>query len=105
MTFGGLAGIGDLIATCISPLSRNRTVGEQLAKGRSIAEIIASMQQVAEGVKACGSVVWLADDYDVDMPISREVDAVVNHGRTLQEALQNLLARVPTIEFEGMLPR
>jgi glycerol-3-phosphate dehydrogenase (NAD(P)+) len=103
MTFAGLAGIGDLLATCISPLSRNRTVGEQLAEGRSIDEITESMQQVAEGVKACGSVVRLADDYEVDMPISREVDAVVNHGRTPQEAFHNLLARVPTVEFEGVL--
>jgi glycerol-3-phosphate dehydrogenase (NAD(P)+) len=105
MTFAGLAGIGDLLATCISPLSRNRTVGERLAEGQPIDEIIESMQQVAEGVKACGSVVRLADEYDVDMPISREVDAVVNHGRTPQQAFQNLLARVPTIEFEGVLPR
>ena len=103
MTFAGLAGIGDLLATCISPLSRNRTVGERLAEGQTIDEIIESMQQVAEGVKACGSVVRLADEYAVDMPISREVDAVVNHGRTPQEGFQNLLARVPTTEFEGVL--
>jgi glycerol-3-phosphate dehydrogenase (NAD(P)+) len=103
MTFAGLAGIGDLLATCISPLSRNRTVGERLAEGQRIDEIIESMQQVAEGVKACGSVVRLAEEYDVDMPISREVDAVVNHGRTPQQGFQNLLARVPTIEFEGVL--
>lgn len=105
MTFAGLAGIGDLLATCISPLSRNRTVGERLAEGQTIDEIIESMQQVAEGVKACGSVVQLADEYEVDMPISREVDAVVNHGRTPQEGFQNLLARVPTIEFKGVLLR
>jgi glycerol-3-phosphate dehydrogenase (NAD(P)+) len=105
MTFAGLAGIGDLLATCISPLSRNRTVGEQLAAGRGVREITESMQQVAEGIKASRSIVQLAEEYDVDMPIAREVDAVVNQGRTPQEAFQNLLERVPTIEFEGVLLR
>jgi len=102
LTFAGLAGIGDLLATCISPLSRNRTVGEQLAAGRSIEEITAAMSMVAEGVKACGSVVALADDHDVEMPIAGEIDAVVNRGRTPEEAYQNLLQRVPSTEFRGV---
>ena len=105
MTFAGLAGIGDLLATCTSPLSRNRTVGEQLAAGRSVPEITESMEQVAEGIKASRSIVRLAEEYDVEMPIAAEVDAVVNDGRTPQEAFQNLLERVPTIEFEGVLLR
>jgi glycerol-3-phosphate dehydrogenase (NAD(P)+) len=105
MTFAGLAGIGDLLATCTSPLSRNRTVGEQLAAGRSVREITESMQQVAEGIKASRSIVRLAEEYDVEMPIAAEVDAVVGDGRTPQEAFQNLLERVPTIEFEGVLLR
>jgi glycerol-3-phosphate dehydrogenase (NAD(P)+) len=102
MTFAGLAGIGDLLATCISPLSRNRTVGEQLAAGRSIDEITASMRQVAEGVKAASSVVQLAHQHGVEMPIAGEVDAVVNRGRTPQDAFRNLLERVPTTEFHGV---
>jgi glycerol-3-phosphate dehydrogenase (NAD(P)+) len=102
MTFAGLAGIGDLLATCISPLSRNRTVGEQLAAGRKLDEIIESMQQVAEGVKAVRSVVRLAVEYEVEMPIAAEVDAVVNEGRTPQQAFQNLLERIPTTEFHGV---
>jgi glycerol-3-phosphate dehydrogenase (NAD(P)+) len=105
MTFAGLAGIGDLLATCISPLSRNRTVGEQLAAGRSIGEITASMRQVAEGVKAAGSVVQLADQHGVEMPIAGEVDAVVNRGRTPRDAFRNLLERVPTTEFHGVALR
>jgi glycerol-3-phosphate dehydrogenase (NAD(P)+) len=102
MTFAGLAGIGDLLATCISPLSRNRTVGEQLAAGRSLEEIVESMQQVAEGVKAAGSVMRLAEEYRVEMPISAQVNAVVNEGLTPQAAFQNLLQRIPTTEFHGV---
>jgi glycerol-3-phosphate dehydrogenase (NAD(P)+) len=102
LTFAGLAGIGDLLATCISPLSRNRTVGEQLAAGRSIEEITAAMSMVAEGVKACGSVVEIAEGYDVEMPIAGEVDAVVNRGRAPKEAYQHLLQRIPSTEFEGV---
>jgi glycerol-3-phosphate dehydrogenase (NAD(P)+) len=102
MTFAGLAGIGDLLATCISPLSRNRTVGEQLAAGRSLDEVIESMQQVAEGVKAVRSVMQLADIHGVEMPIAAEVNAVVNGGRTPQDAFQNLLQRVPSTEFHGV---
>jgi glycerol-3-phosphate dehydrogenase (NAD(P)+) len=102
MTFAGLAGIGDLLATCISPLSRNRTVGEQLAAGRTVEEITTSMNQVAEGIKAVGSVVQLGDQYDVEMPIAGEVNAIVNHGRAPRDALQNLLERVPSTEFHGV---
>jgi glycerol-3-phosphate dehydrogenase (NAD(P)+) len=102
LTFAGLAGVGDLLATCTSPLSRNRTVGERLAAGQSVEEITASMQQVAEGIKAAPSVVALADEHQVEMPIAREVCAVVSEGRTPEEALQNLLRRVPSVEFAGV---
>jgi glycerol-3-phosphate dehydrogenase (NAD(P)+) len=102
MTFAGLAGIGDLFATCVSPLSRNRTVGERLARGETVEEITSSMQQVAEGLKAAASVVALAEQHEVEMPIATQVDAVVNAGRGPREAYENLLRRVPSIEFEGV---
>ena len=91
-TFAGLAGMGDLIATCISPLSRNRYVGEQLGKGRNIQDIIAEMSMVAEGVKTCGVVVQLAQEYGVEMPISHEVNKVINESATVRQAFRGLLS-------------
>jgi len=82
----------------MSPLSRNRSVGVELAKGRSIPEIVASMQQVAEGVKAAPTVVELADLHDVETPIAREVAAVVTGQRTAQEAYRGLGRRPPGAE-------
>lgn len=102
LTFAGLAGVGDLLATCISPLSRNRRVGEELAKGRSIDEITAEMNMVAEGVKTSRAIKELADEHGVDMPIVREVDAVVNEGRSPEDAYRGLLQRVPQTEFQGV---
>jgi glycerol-3-phosphate dehydrogenase (NAD(P)+) len=77
MTFAGLTGLGDLVATCVSPHSRNRYVGEQLGTGRTLDDILEEMHMVAEGVKTAGSVMELAERHDVDMPISREVHRVV----------------------------
>jgi glycerol-3-phosphate dehydrogenase (NAD(P)+) len=102
LTFAGLAGIGDLLATCISPLSRNRRVGEELAKGRQLDEITQEMQMVAEGIKTCSVARELADEHAVDMPIVRQVDAVINAGRTPEEAYAGLLQRTPGTEFEGV---
>jgi glycerol-3-phosphate dehydrogenase (NAD(P)+) len=102
LTFAGLAGMGDLLATCISPLSRNRRVGEELAKGRSLDEITEEMNMVAEGVKTSSVARELADGYDVDMPIVREVDGVINHGRTPEQAYEGLLQRIPSTEFQGV---
>ena len=90
-TFAGLAGMGDLIATCTSSLSRNRYVGVQLGKGRSLNEIIDEMSMVAEGVKTCGVVMELADKYQIEMPISREVYRVVSDNNTAMEAFKGLL--------------
>jgi glycerol-3-phosphate dehydrogenase (NAD(P)+) len=98
-TFAGLAGMGDLLATCISPLSRNRYVGEELAKGRTLDEITAEMNMVAEGVKTSRVVMELAEAHDVEMPIAAEVYAVVNQGRAPQEAFRGLLRTQPTTEL------
>ena len=99
-TFSGLAGMGDLIATCASRQSRNRHVGEQLGEGRSIDEIIGSMHMVAEGVKTCRVVMELAEQYSVDMPIAREVYGVVHEGHTALQAYGGLTRRRPGSESE-----
>jgi glycerol-3-phosphate dehydrogenase (NAD(P)+) len=99
-TFAGLAGVGDLIATCTSPQSRNRTVGFELGKGRKIADILAGMRQVAEGVKSAKTVLQLGDEYGVEMPIATEVNGVVNEGRTAQEAFRGLLRRAAGAEAD-----
>ena len=93
MTFAGLAGLGDLTATCTSPLSRNRTVGEQLGRGRSLEDVIGEMRMVAEGVKSSRSILDLARKHDVDMPITEQVGHVVHDGMAPQDMLRNLMAR------------
>jgi glycerol-3-phosphate dehydrogenase (NAD(P)+) len=98
MTFSGLAGMGDLLATCMSQQSRNRYVGEQLGKGRKIDEIIAEMNQVAEGVKSCRTVLELAEEHDVEMPIAASVVGVVHGGDTAFDAYRGLISRKPTHE-------
>jgi glycerol-3-phosphate dehydrogenase (NAD(P)+) len=89
-TFSGLTGLGDLMATCMSPLSRNRRVGEGLARGKSLEQVTAEMNQVAEGVKSARTVMQLAEEYGVTMPIAAEVDAVINDGRHPVEAYRGL---------------
>jgi glycerol-3-phosphate dehydrogenase (NAD(P)+) len=100
-TFAGLAGMGDLIVTCTSQRSRNRYVGEQLGAGKQIDEIIASMNQVAEGVKAASVIMEFALNYGLSMPIAREVDAVINHGATPEGAYRGLAAEKPGHEVHG----
>lgn len=90
-TFAGLAGMGDLVATCSSTKSRNRYVGFNLGKGRKIDDIIAEMAEVAEGVKTTKVVVELAEELGVDMPIAREVYNVLYEGNTVNEAYKGLL--------------
>ena len=100
-TFAGLAGIGDLIVTCTSQRSRNRYVGEQLGAGTPIDEIIASMHQVAEGVRAASVIMEFAEQYGLSMPIAREVDAVINHCATPEGAYRGLAAEKPGHEVHG----
>lgn len=102
MTFAGLAGMGDLLATCISPQSRNRHVGEQLGRGRRIEEIIEEMHMVAEGVKTAPVVMELAERYEVEMPIAEQVFNVVHRGRPAEEAYRGLLRRRRVREMHGL---
>jgi glycerol-3-phosphate dehydrogenase (NAD(P)+) len=99
-TFAGLAGLGDLIATCMSPLSRNRYVGEQVARGRTVAEVMTEMKMVAEGVRSARAVVELANAHGVVTPIMSEVDAVVNEGRTAADAFRGLRRVPPRSELQ-----
>jgi glycerol-3-phosphate dehydrogenase (NAD(P)+) len=100
--FSGLAGMGDLVATCISTQSRNRHVGEQLGRGRTIEEIIEEMHMVAEGVKTASVVMELSEQYGVEMPIAGEVYAVINEGRSAAEAYRGLLGRDAGLEMHGI---
>ncbi|MGB7158558.1 MAG: NAD(P)H-dependent glycerol-3-phosphate dehydrogenase [Tepidisphaeraceae bacterium] len=97
-TFQGLAGIGDLITTCVSPEGRNRTVGEQIGKGRKLDDILAKMDSVAEGVPTTKSVMELARRFDVEMPITEAVHAVLFEGKDAIHALTDLMTREPKPE-------
>ncbi len=92
-TFAGLAGMGDLIATCISPQSRNRTFGEEFGKGRTVEEIAEQMNQVVEGVKSAPVVARLGREHGVEMPIAEEIRSIVEDGRTAREVYRGLLKR------------
>ena len=87
LTFAGLAGLGDVIATCASKLSRNRHVGEQLAQGRSLSEIQESMNNVAEGVNTTGAALAMAKELKVEMPIAEATYQVMFEGLSPQEAI------------------
>jgi glycerol-3-phosphate dehydrogenase (NAD(P)+) len=93
LTLMGLAGLGDLVATCSSPLSRNRTFGENLGKGMTTEEIYASTRQVAEGAKSCSSLLALARRTGVDAPIAEHVDSVVAGKLTAHEMMDAFIAR------------
>ncbi len=100
-TFAGLTGMGDLIATCTSPLSRNRSVGVELGKGRKLDDIIASMHMVAEGVKSAPTVMALAEQHGVLMPISRDVYDVLQGNCTPSEIFRGLLRTAVGSEAEA----
>jgi glycerol-3-phosphate dehydrogenase (NAD(P)+) len=93
MTLMGLAGLGDLVATCSSPLSRNRTFGEKLGLGMTTSEIVASTREVAEGAKSCSSLLALAQKVGVDAPIAEHVEAVVDGRMTAPEMMESFIAR------------
>lgn len=93
MTFAGLAGLGDLVATCSSPLSRNRTVGEHLGQGMSLDDALSATIGTAEGVKSCRSVLDLARKHDIDVPITEIVVAVVHDGMKPRDAVGALMTR------------
>ncbi|MCH0565288.1 MULTISPECIES: NAD(P)H-dependent glycerol-3-phosphate dehydrogenase [unclassified Streptomyces] len=93
LTFSGLAGLGDLVATCSSPLSRNHTFGTNLGKGMTLQETIAVTKQTAEGVKSCESVLDLARRHGVDMPITETVVGIVHEGKAPVVALKELMSR------------
>jgi glycerol-3-phosphate dehydrogenase (NAD(P)+) len=92
-TLAGLAGLGDLVLTCSGELSRNRHVGIELAKGRSLAEIVASTPMIAEGVETCGAAVASGAKYGVDLPIIQQMDAVLHRGKNPREAIRDLIDR------------
>lgn len=100
LTFAGLAGMGDLVATCASPLSRNRTVGERLGRGESLASIQADMRMVAEGVKSSESVLALAEKHSVEMPITEHVEQVVHEGMSPDQMVSGLMNREVSHELD-----
>jgi glycerol-3-phosphate dehydrogenase (NAD(P)+) len=100
-TFAGLAGVGDLIATCMSPLSRNRRAGELLASSASWAEVAAQLGGVAEGEATVVGARAMAAAHGVELPIADQVDAVIHHGRPPLAALAALMARSQKDELSG----
>ncbi len=97
-TLAGLAGLGDLVLTCTGDLSRNRTVGVELGKGRPLAEILAGMRMVAEGVETTAVAVELAHRHGVEMPIALQMHLVLNEGKSPQAAVRDLMDRSLKVE-------
>jgi glycerol-3-phosphate dehydrogenase (NAD(P)+) len=105
LTFGGLAGVGDLVATCASPKSRNRMVGFALGEGRTLDDIVSGMHMVAEGIKSAGPLVGLARSHGVEMPIAEQVEAIVEGRCSPSDAVMNLMARPSRPEWDEALLR
>ena len=102
LTFLGLAGVGDLIATCASNQSRNRTVGMRLGRGESIDDIIGSMHMVAEGVKSCKPIFELGQEAGVWMPITHAVVKICHEGQKVEDVVMELLTHEIQHEFAGV---
>jgi len=105
LTFAGLAGMGDLIATCSSPQSRNRHVGVELGRGRVLDEIVDEMNMVAEGVKSTAAVIELAARHDVEMPLASFVGRVLYEGARPADLVPELMLRKAKPELHGMVAR
>ncbi|HEY2506868.1 MAG TPA: NAD(P)H-dependent glycerol-3-phosphate dehydrogenase [Streptosporangiaceae bacterium] len=101
-TFAGLAGLGDLVASCSSPLARNRTFGEKLGRGMPLAEVIASTTQTTEGVQSCRAVLQLARERGAEMPITEVIVGVIHEGMQISEAVSLLLSRSAKPERYGI---
>jgi glycerol-3-phosphate dehydrogenase (NAD(P)+) len=102
LTFAGLAGLGDLVATCASPLSRNRFVGQELAKGRDLKGILSSMMGIAEGVTTTVAALKLASELNVEMPIAEQVFRVLFKGLDVRQAVSELMVRELKHELAGI---
>jgi glycerol-3-phosphate dehydrogenase (NAD(P)+) len=102
LTFSGLAGMGDLVATCTSDKSRNRRVGVELGKGRKLEEIVAETNMVAEGVKSTRAVLDIAAEHGIDMPIAAMVGAVLYEGATPADIVPSLMLREAKPELHGI---
>jgi glycerol-3-phosphate dehydrogenase (NAD(P)+) len=100
LTFQGLAGVGDLVATCQSPLSRNRTFGENLGKGLTVEETIAITRQTCEAYKSCTPIAELARAHGVEMPITEQIVQVLHHGQSPRAIASAFMARDPRGESE-----
>jgi len=102
LTLAGLAGLGDLIATCSSPLSRNRTLGLELAKGRALEEVLAERKTVAEGVTTTRAALELAEALHVELPITEQIAGVLFAQKDVKEAVRSLMLRDPKHELHGL---
>jgi len=100
-TFWGISGLGDLVTTCFSPHSRNRSVGEQIGKGKKLKEVIAKMEMVAEGIETVKSAFALKKKFDIDMPITHEIYHVLYKDRLPGDAMKRLMKRPLKIEKVG----
>jgi glycerol-3-phosphate dehydrogenase (NAD(P)+) len=92
-TLSGLAGLGDLVLTCTGSLSRNRQLGIELGKGRALVEIVAGTRMVAEGVGTAGALLALASEYQIELPITEQVNAILHHGKSPREAMEEIMGR------------
>jgi glycerol-3-phosphate dehydrogenase (NAD(P)+) len=92
-TLSGLAGLGDLVLTCTGSLSRNRQLGIELGKGRALVEIVAATRMVAEGVGTAGALLALASEHQIELPITAQVNAILHHGKSPRDAMEEIMGR------------